>query len=89
MPAELESLDRGEAEAVALALATKAELVLLDERKGRRAARELDLNIAGTIGVLDAAAACGLLSLSDALNALERTSFRISPRLLRQLRTRS
>jgi predicted nucleic acid-binding protein len=47
------------------------------------------LNVVGTIGLLDAAAARGLLSLSDALNALERTSFRISPRLLRQLRARS
>lgn len=89
VPAELESLDHGEAEAIALALATKADLVLLDERKGRRAAQERNLNVVGTIGVLDTAAARGLLSLSDALKALERTSFRISPRLLRQLRARS
>lgn len=89
VPAELESLDHGEAEAIALALATKADLVLLDERKGRRAAQERNLNVVGTIGVLDAAATRGLLSLSDALNSLELTSFRISPRLLRQLRARS
>jgi predicted nucleic acid-binding protein len=87
--AELRALDDGEAEAIALAVETGAEIVLLDERKGRRAAREQGLSVAGTIGVLDAAAARGLIQLSDALDTLARTSFRISPRFLHQLRSRS
>ncbi len=89
LPADLRSLDQGEAEAIALALATGAELVLLDERKGRRAARERHLNVAGTIGVLDAAATRGLIRLSEALDALAGTSFRISPKYLRELRSRA
>ena len=89
LPADLRSLDQGEAEAIALAVATGAELVLLDERRGRRAAREQQLNVAGTIGVLDAAATRGLIRLSEALDALVRTSFRISPRYLRELRSRA
>jgi predicted nucleic acid-binding protein len=89
LPADLHSLDQGEAEAIALAVATGAELVLLDERRGRRAARERQLNVAGTIGVLDAAATRGLIRFSDALDALVRTSFRISPRYLRELRSRA
>ncbi len=89
LPADLRSLDQGEAEAIALAVATGAELVLLDERRGRRAARERQLNGAGTIGVLDAAATRGLIRFAEALDALARTSFRISPRYLRELRSRA
>jgi predicted nucleic acid-binding protein len=81
-------LDQGEAEAIALAVALGAELVLLDERRGRRAARERQPNVTGTIGVLDAAATRGLIRLSEALDALVRTPFRISPRYLRELRSR-
>jgi predicted nucleic acid-binding protein len=86
---ELRSLDDGEAEAIALAVETGAEVVLLDERKGRRAAREQGLTVAGTIGVLDAAAARGMIQLADAVEALMHTSFRISPRFLHQLQSRS
>jgi predicted nucleic acid-binding protein len=76
LPADLRSLDQGEAEAIALAIATGAELVLLDERRGRRAARERQLNVAGTIGVLDAAATRGLIRFSEALDALVQITTR-------------
>ncbi len=45
-------LDRGEAEAIALACEVGASLVLLDEREGRRAALRLGLRCAGVVGVL-------------------------------------
>lgn len=89
LPAEVTSLDGGEAAAIALALATEADLVLLDERKGRRVARDLNLRVAGTLGVIESAAARGLLRLPDALDALAKTSFRISPKLLQYLRART
>jgi predicted nucleic acid-binding protein len=46
------SLDAGEAEAIALAAATAADVLLLDERRGRIVAREFGLNVAGVLGEL-------------------------------------
>jgi predicted nucleic acid-binding protein len=46
------TLDRGEAEAIALALEISANLVLLDERDGRSAAERAGLRVTGVPGVL-------------------------------------
>lgn len=48
----LSDLDRGEAEVIALAQELKADLVVIDERLGRRHARRLGLALTGTLGVL-------------------------------------
>jgi uncharacterized protein len=45
-------LDRGEAETIALALEIGADLVLLDERDARSAAKRQGLRVAGVVGVL-------------------------------------
>jgi predicted nucleic acid-binding protein len=45
-------LDRGEAEAIALALQEKADWLLIDERVGRRFAKRVGLKVKGTLGVL-------------------------------------
>jgi uncharacterized protein len=45
-------LDRGEAEAIALALQGKADWLLIDERKGRRFAQQAGLKVKGTLGIL-------------------------------------
>jgi len=45
-------LGLGEQEASALALETTADLVILDDKQGRRVACERDLSITGTVGVL-------------------------------------
>lgn len=57
---ELE-LDPGEAEAIALATALKADLLLLDERKGRIVASRLGLKFIGLLGVLIEAKYKGLI----------------------------
>jgi len=85
---KLQHLDAGEREAIALALATSADLALLDERKGRQSARERGLAVSGTLGVLDPAARRNLVSISDALERLHGTSFRASPRVIREIRNR-
>ena len=45
-------LDEGEAEAIALAIELRADLLLLDERKGRMVASRLGLRFIGILGVL-------------------------------------
>lgn len=55
-------LDRGEAAVVLLARSRKADVTLLDERKGRKIAADVfHLNVIGTIGILIRAKRQGLL----------------------------
>lgn len=85
VPSELRQLGPGEREAIVLAESVDDGLVLLDERKARGIARQRGLAVTGTLGVLDLAAAHGLVDLADAFERLARTNFRGSPRLLRSL----
>jgi predicted nucleic acid-binding protein len=85
VPPDLQQLDPGEQEALALARSLGASLILLDERKGRQMAQGQGLIVTGTLGVLDLAARRGLVDLEDALKRLERTTFRATPRLLRRI----
>lgn len=75
-----QELDAGEAEAIALALELRADLLLMDERIGREAARHLDLRCIGLIGVLLEAKHKGLINaLKPYLDALrDLAGFRIS-----------
>ena len=57
-----QELDAGEAEAIALALETGAELLLMDEHLGRETAHHLGLRYTGLIGVLIEAKHKGLIS---------------------------
>ena len=85
IPTELRQLGPGEREAIVLAESVDDGLVLLDERRARGMARQRGLAVTGTLGVLDLAAARGLVDLADACDRLARTNFRGSPRLLRSL----
>lgn len=56
-------LDPGEAEGIALARATSARLVLIDEQRGRAAAKRLGLPVSGSLGVLIEAKTAGHIPL--------------------------
>ncbi len=62
-PAVPTTLDPGEAEAIALARAVAARLLLIDEQRGRAAARRLGLPVSGSLGVLLEAKAQGIIPL--------------------------
>jgi predicted nucleic acid-binding protein len=80
-------LDRGEAEAIALALLLSADWILLDERDGRRIAKNLGLKVTGILGVVIRASHLGLVSsLPVVINQLRKEAgFRIAPNLLSQI----
>lgn len=56
------SLDRGEAEAIALAMELPADLLLLDEAEGRDMATAIGLRVRGILGVLREAKRCRRVS---------------------------
>ncbi len=74
-------VDIGEEQAILLAKQISARYILIDDHAGRAAARQLELSVVGTLGVLQQAGAKGLLDFPSALARLESTNFRLSPHL--------
>jgi len=73
---ELDDLDEGERAALTLASSIRADLLLMDDRKGVRLARKKGLRAIGTLRVLQLAARRGLLVLAPCFDQLKRTNFR-------------
>jgi len=69
-------LGAGEREAITLALSMRANLILIDERKGTHVALNKGFEVAGTLGVLALAARRGLVDLANAFTRLKGTTFR-------------
>lgn len=76
------NLDRGETAVIQLALSLNAELVIMDDKKGRRAARENGLATLGTLGVLRDAAVRGLIAFLPTISRLQASGFYMSEELL-------
>lgn len=76
-------IDAGEATAIVLALNVHADLIVMDDRLGRREAEAKGLVVHGTLGVLVAARRGGLLSnLRQELERLQTLGFRVSQRAI-------
>jgi predicted nucleic acid-binding protein len=72
------TLDLGEASTIALAIETPDSLMILDDRKARRMARNLDMYFTGTLGVISKAYKSGMiLDISKVINDLYKSNFRI------------
>ena len=75
-------VDAGELEAICLAQEIHADALLMDDRAGRNAAIHCGLAVVGTIGLLEQAAARGLIELPTALARLRQTNARLDPELI-------
>jgi predicted nucleic acid-binding protein len=76
-------VDAGELEAIGLAQEIHADAILVDDRAGRNAAIHCGLAVVGTIGLLEQAAARGLIELPSVLARLRQTNARLDPELIR------
>ncbi len=77
------SLDRGEAEVLALAVERSARLVVIDERKGRQYAKHLGLAVTGTLGILLLAKQQKLIpSVNTLIQQLQSSGLYFAPELV-------
>ena len=81
-------LGQGEAEAIVLATRTHPQFLLIDDAKGRKAARRQDTSIVGVAGVLLVAKAMGeIAAVTPILDDLSNIGYRLSARLVSEIRS--
>lgn len=80
-------LDKGEAEAIALALELNADRLIIDERLGRKKAKQLGISVIGVLGILIAAKQRNLIdAVKPLLHQLtEQTGFWLDSKLYREI----
>lgn len=73
---------KGESDAIALAVALQADLLLADDRFARALAEQRGLKVAGTLNVLELAAQRKLLDLREAVQRFKPTNFHVSEKVI-------
>lgn len=81
----LQHLDAGESAAILLAEQMQADLLLMDEKKGRFTAAERGIKVVGTLGILELAVQQGRIDLPQIVSKLLQTNFKVSPSLIQAL----
>lgn len=82
-------VDSGEAEAIALALELDT-MILIDERKGRNYARDLNLKVRGTLGLFLEAKKKGIVkSVKECIDKLKSAGYYLDDELIVALLTKS
>jgi predicted nucleic acid-binding protein len=81
-PAGAKDVSATDQEAIVLAKELNASLLLMDDQRARRYACAFGVVTLGTLGLLEAAAARGLISLPTAIEKLRGTSFFITDELI-------
>lgn len=81
------ALDRGEASAIALALEKENSLLIIDEAKDRKLAKQLGIMITGTLGILAQAKQSGHIQMHKPLpdEIKQTTNFRLSEELIQKI----
>lgn len=81
-----QTVDRGEASLMVLALELRDCVVSIDDLRARKVAKTLDLRLTGTLGIVHKAKMAGLISSAkETLEKLKRVDFRISEKVEKEL----
>ncbi len=76
-------VDKGEASAIALALELKNSILIIDDKRGRRLAKDRNIKITGTFGTLLRAKNLGVIThIKPIIDKLISTNFRISKEIV-------
>ena len=79
-------LDPGEATSIALASEYEESLLIIDEIKGRKAAKEMEISVTGSLGVLVAAKNKGhIQAVKPLIEKIQKTNFRMSEELIERV----
>ena len=80
------SVDLGEASAIAFAIEQEDCLLIIDDFKGRRFAKQLGIKITGSLGIILNAKEMGIIeSVKDILEKVNSTNFRLPITLVDQI----
>ena len=84
-----QTLDLGESSTIALAIETADSLLILDDGKARRFAKNMGLTMTGTLGVIVKASQVGLIEdVATVIAEFRQNGFRIPPDIEKELSLR-